>query len=268
MYIKNEMKRKNIFITDLVDAINNRQIWLHLSWLDTKLKYRRSKIGQFWITLSMIIFISSLGLVYSKLFKANPSEYIPYLAISYIIWNYISGLLNESSNLLVNSTRYIGEIKINPIILILGLLTKHIIIFSHNILIVFLIYFFFKITPNSYILYSFPTFVLLTLNLFNISVFLSILGLRYRDMSQIVQNLIQVLFFITPITWFPKLLSSNKWIIDLNPMAHFIEIFRSPILGNSPPSNSIFFCLFILILLFISSSILYSWKVKRLVYWL
>ena len=131
------MQKKYIFIKDLGDAINNRQIWLHLSWQDTKLRYRRSKIGQFWITLSMIIFITSLGLVYSKLFKADPTEYIPYLSISYIIWNYISGFLNESSNLLVNSSRYIGEIKINPMILFLGLLTKHIIIFSHNIIIIF-----------------------------------------------------------------------------------------------------------------------------------
>jgi len=48
---------------------------------------------------------------------------------------------------------------------------------------------------------------------------------------------VQVVFFVTPIMWLPELLSARglTWVVSLNPMHHFVEIVRAPVLGAPVP---------------------------------
>ena len=71
---------------DLVEALKAYDLWLFLAWLDIRLRYRRSKIGPLWITLSMAIFCLTLGTVYSKLLNVDGEEYLPFLSVSFVIW--------------------------------------------------------------------------------------------------------------------------------------------------------------------------------------
>ena len=72
----NQISGKNPnFQNDLASALAAHDLWMFLAWQDIKLRYRRSRIGPFWITLSMVIFCLSLGVVYSKLFRADKLKY-------------------------------------------------------------------------------------------------------------------------------------------------------------------------------------------------
>jgi lipopolysaccharide transport system permease protein len=81
-----------------------------------------------------------------------------------------------------------------------------------------------------------PGFVLLMLNLSWMSLMLGVFCTRFRDLPQIVSNLLQVFFYLTPIIWMPQLLPKrfNLLLLDTNPFFHLIEIVRAPLLGTSP----------------------------------
>lgn len=222
-----------MIIKDLSASIKNRDLWLYLAWQDIRLRYRRSKIGPFWITLSMAIFCVSMGAVYSQLFKANIAEYFPFLSISFIFWGLISGLLNDFPNLYVDNSAYIKDIRVNPFSLLFRLTTRHLITFAHNLLIVVGAYVYFDINPGVGILMVLPALALVVLNLLGIGVSLSLLGARFRDVALITQSLVQVVFFITPITWFPKLLPPDSLVLKLNPIAYYLELLRAPLLGHA-----------------------------------
>jgi ABC-2 type transport system permease protein/lipopolysaccharide transport system permease protein len=65
---------------------------------------------------------------------------------------------------------------------------------------------------------------------------LAFLCARFRDLEQIIRNLLQLAFFVTPVFWKAELVvNSKRAIVDYNVLFYFIEIIRAPLLGQVPP---------------------------------
>lgn len=253
--------------SDLLGALRAHELWTFLAWQDIRLRYRRSKIGPFWITLSMTIFCLSLGVVYSQLFKADIREYMPFLSIGFVSWALISGMLNEFPNVFIDNAPYIKDIKVNPFSIIFRLVTRHVITFFHNALIIFGVYLYFRINPGFTALLAVPGFMLVVANLVAIGVSLSLIGTRFRDVAPITQSLVQVLFFITPLTWFPRLVPAGSWLMLANPFAYYLDLTRSPLLGKVPAVEAWGVAALTLGLFSALAAGLYRAKAKRIPFW-
>lgn len=219
---------------DFKDSLSKWRLWAYLGWNDIKMRYRGSILGPFWITASMMIFIAVFSLVYSRLFHQALSEYIPFLTAGYLVWIMISTSLVESCNIYIEATAIITEIKLPYSLYIFRLAWRHVIIFFHNLLVFCVIALYFKVPMNWSIFLIIPGLLLVLVNLFSITLMLAILGTKYRDIPQVITSLIQVAFFVTPISWEPKLLNQSL-IISCNPLNYLIELVRSPLLGHTPP---------------------------------
>jgi len=226
------------FYDDIIACTKNWELWVHLGWQDIKLQYRRSFIGPFWITLTMAIFISLLGTIYSKFLGTEIDEYIPSLAIGFIVWGLISGIINEACNTFINKEAVIKDGHVNLVMLVLVNVWKHIIIFLHNFFIIVAILLWFKISISVVSITFFIGLLILVSNLIFVNLILAILGTRYRDLNQIVQNFTQVLFFLSPIMWLPRLVDNDSWILDINPIAYFLDLVRSPLINVLPNAVS------------------------------
>lgn len=253
--------------SDFFAAIAAYDLWSFWAWQDIKIKYRRSKIGPFWITLSMAVFCVALGVVYSKLFKAEISELLPFLAIGLVVWSFIASCIGEMPNLFVDNSSYIKDMRINPLTILLRVLTRNAINFGHNLLIVVGIYLYFGIWPGWTGLLALPGIMLVMLNLMVIAVPLSIIGARFRDIAQITQSILQVVFFVTPIFWFPRLLAKGSWVIAANPVAYFIDLVRSPLLGHAPEPISWGVSLLTLLATSILAAWVYRSKSAYIAFW-
>ena len=258
---------KNSINKEVKEAFTNYEVWSFLAWQDIRIRYRRSKIGPLWITLSMTIFCLSLGIVYSRLFKSEVSELLPFLAIGMVVWSFVASCVGEMPNLFVDNAPYIKDMRINPLTILLRVLTRNAIIFGHNLLIVLGIYMYFGIWPGWIGLLALPGFLLVMLNIAVIGITLSIVGARFRDLAQITQSILQVVFFITPIFWFPRLLAEGSWVIAANPVAHFIDLVRSPLLGQSPELISWGVSLATLFTTSILAAWVYRNKSARIAFW-
>ena len=251
----------------LRDGLKHHELWVYLSVQDIRLRYRRSKIGPFWITLSMAIFCLSLGLVYSKLFKSNLADYLPFLSVGFIFWWLISGMLAEFPNAFVDQASYIKDVKIAPMTILLRIVARHMIIFAHNAIIIVAIFFYFRVVPSWTVLLALPGLFLVLLNMQALGVILSLVGARFRDVAPITQAMIQVIFFITPLTWFPKLLPKDSLFVIANPFAYYIDITRSPLLGQMPAGSSWLLSLVTLLLFSVIGAVLYRAKSMRIPFW-
>jgi ABC-type polysaccharide/polyol phosphate export permease len=252
---------------DLVEALKAYDLWLFLAWLDIRLRYRRSKIGPLWITLSMAIFCLTLGTVYSKLLNVDVEEYLPFLSVSFVIWGLISSLLSEFPNLYVENSAYIKDMRINPLTILLRSVARNIVVFAHNVLIIAGIYIYFDLTPRAVVLLAVPGLMLVVMNLIAIGVSLSIIGARFRDVGPINQSLVQVLFFLSPIMWFPRLVPPDSLILSLNPIAYFLDLIRSPLLGTAPSLSSWAAAILTLIVFSSAGVFLYQKKNRQIPLW-
>ena len=259
--------KKRFLEGDLLEALKAYDVWLFLAWLDVRLRYRRSKIGPLWITLSMAIFCLTLGTVYSRLLNVEIAEYLPFLSISFVIWGLISSLLLEFPNLYVDNSPYIKDIRINALTILLRGITRNTLMFAHNVLIILGIYAYFDLWPGVVFLLAIPGLILVLLNLLAIGVSLSIIGARFRDIALINQSLVQILFFLSPIMWFPRLVSPDSLFLQLNPIAYFLDLVRSPLLGSFPSMSSWYAATAMLMLFATASSVLYLKKSSKIALW-
>ncbi|MCH9726635.1 MAG: ABC transporter permease [Planctomycetes bacterium] len=263
------MKNRSLLaLNDFVDVLRSFRLCIFLAWFDLRIRYRRSKIGPFWITISMAIFIIALGAVYSQLFKMSAEEYLPSLAAGYLFWTMFATVICESPTIFIDNAAYIKDMKINLLILVVRAISRNIIIFLHNAIFIASVFIYFQIWPQWQILFLIPGLVLVILNLFWIMLLIGILGARYRDLAPIIMSLVQVLFFISPITWLPKLVGENSWVIRLNPIAYFLDLTRSPALNETPMMSSWIVSSMICALGLTTAFFLYAYKRERIVYWI
>jgi ABC-type polysaccharide/polyol phosphate export permease len=76
---------------------------------------------------------------------------------------------------------------------------------------------------------------LLVLALVWISYLVAIACVRFRDLTQVVQNGLMVAFFITPVLWKPDQIPADQhYLLSLNPFAVLLAVVREPLLGQLP----------------------------------
>lgn len=221
---------------DFFEGVQLLPIWGMLGWHDIRQRYRRSVIGPFWLSISAAVMVGALGFVYSGLFNQDISKYLPFLAVGLIVWGFISSLFNEASTVFVSSEGMLKQIRLPLTVYVCRMVWRNFIIFAHNAVIIVVVMIWAQ-TPMTWELILIPAALLIIcFNGLNIGLLLGIFCTRFRDIVQLVANLIQLLFFITPIMWSPSILSSRDvdraWVAEYNPVYHFIEIIRAPVLGE------------------------------------
>ncbi len=264
-----EKTRLELALADIKNSFCNWRIWLLLSWQDIRMRYRRSTLGPFWITLSMAITIYTMGLLYGHLFKMELSTYYPYLAASMLSWSLIASLLTDGSGIFVESEHFLKQMKLPYLTFILRTVTRNFIIFFHNIFVIIPIVIFFHVKINAFTLLFVVGLFIIWLNAVAYSTILAILGTRFRDITQLINSLIQVIFFLTPVMWSPSILPEKyQYLININPFAQFLALLRNPLLGISPPLYAIIVTLIITLAGILLSFLIFTRYRARITYWL
>lgn len=241
-----------------------------LAWNDVRRAYRRSKLGQYWITLGMALQISTISVVFSLIFKISLVDYIPFLAVSLIMWNFIANSLIEGSNSLIESSEMIKQVPFSPVTYVLKTQIRNIIVLGHNAILIPITMLIVGWAPNTAQLLLPVGLILLILNLLWISFVVSAFSARFRDLPPIISAAVTALFYLTPVMWSPDLIGDSvlaHFLLGLNPFYHLFQIVRQPILGNWPtPENwliSILACLIgCLIAVFVQAKV-----GKKIPYW-
>jgi len=223
---------------DLVQGLKNWRTWTHLGWSEIKRRYRRTVIGPFWNSISLAVFVVTLGVVGAGLWKLELEGYLPYVAAGMVVWILVTAMLTEAGGVFISGSSLIFQIRCNYSLLIYALVYRNFIVFLHNLLVFIMISLFFQpdkiITPALILLI--PGVFLVLANCAWIVLLLSMICLRFRDLQQLITSLIQILMFITPIIWMPDSLpaESRTFFVEGNPFYYFIELVRAPLLGRLP----------------------------------
>ena len=65
----------NLAISDLKNSCKNHKLWRTFGYYEILTKFRRSIIGPFWLTLSMVIFIICLCIIMSSIFNQKIEDF-------------------------------------------------------------------------------------------------------------------------------------------------------------------------------------------------
>jgi ABC-type polysaccharide/polyol phosphate export permease len=226
-------------LDDLRAGLQQWLLWMTLGWLDVKQRYRRAVLGPFWITISMLVMVVSLGVLYAGIFHQETRSFLPYLAAGFIVWNFISATITESTTTFVAAEGLLKQGGIPLSLHVFRTIFRNFIISAHNLTVMLLIYIWQPSLLSWNLLLAIPGFALMIVNFVWISIIVGVVCTRFRDLPPIVSNLLQILVFISPIMYTPDSVPPRLWIIvQLNPFYYFIDAVRSPLLGLVPSPST------------------------------
>jgi ABC-type polysaccharide/polyol phosphate export permease len=253
---------------DLLAGMRAWPLWAMLGWNDIRQRYRRSVLGPFWITISMAVFITLLGVIYSHIFNIGLKTYLPYLSLGYILWGFISQTTAESFVSFQESERIIRQIRLPYSIYVFRVVWRNFIVFLHTIVIFVPVAIIYDVRPGMTALLAIPGLMLVCINQAWVTLSLAILCTRYRDVQQIVATGIQIMLFATPIIWPVSALGPAVIIANINPLHHLIEVVRAPMLGEVPPVLSWVAVVVCALVGWSVAILLLRRAARRLVFWL
>ncbi|WP_322042771.1 ABC transporter permease [Paraburkholderia sp. J67] len=260
--------RTSIAFRDIVDGVTAWPVWSALGWQDIRQRYRRSALGPFWITLTMLVTIAGMGPLYGALLKQDVRSFVPYLALGIITWGLISTLILEGGSSFVASEGIIRSVKLPLTLHILRGIYRNLIIFFHNVLAYVPIMLYAGIVPKLEWLLAIPGLLLIVVAAFPAGIILGIFCTRFRDMQPIVASVVQLAFFLTPILWKPEALGTRAYIAHFNPLYMFMELVRGPIYGTLPDSSAYLGAILVTVGLYVVAIPLFIRFRSRVAFWI
>jgi ABC-type polysaccharide/polyol phosphate export permease len=253
------MKINQIISTSFLWALN-----------DIVQRYRRSILGPAWITLSNLIFILSISFIYSSFFNANFFDYLIWVTTGLLPWYLILIQIEDGMSAFTESESIIKSMKINNLIFILRVTFRNYLIFFHNIAILIVLYLFYENIIVSFYLIFVPIILLIYFSvLFPLGGIFAIIATRFRDIQSLTKSILQIIFFLSPIIWMPSFVPDSKiFIIDYNPVFHFIDLFRGIVLNQELNFHSLIIILSFALVFNLIFFFLYKLNYKKIVFWL
>jgi lipopolysaccharide transport system permease protein len=197
---------------------------------ELKARYRGSVLGFFWSFINPLLLLSIYSFVFAVVLPGtHPAEIEPYALFMFcgiLPWTWFSSSLSESANVLIGHGNLIKKVlfpaEILPIVTVLANMVHFFL--GLPILVGFLIYYWRPITLTE--LVWFPVVVLVqALFTTALALILSALTVHFRDIKDLLANLLTFWFFATPIIY-PMTQATAaagglaKNLLDLNPMTH------------------------------------------------
>lgn len=253
---------------DITAGLSRSWLWGAMAMQDIRLRYRGSIIGPFWLTLSTVIMIGSMGVIYARLFKMDIHTYLPFLSVGLIVWQFVSAMIIEGCQTFVSVQNIILQAPMPFSIHAYRLILRNFIVLGHNLVIIPVVLAIFHISLTWKIFWVLPALALLAILGVWISLLFGMISARFRDVPPIVASFVQVLFFVTPIFWSADALGRWKTLAELNPLFAAIDIVRAPLLGVAASPSSWAVMLGMTIIVGIGTFIFFARFRSRIAFWI
>lgn len=259
----------SVAISDVVQGMLRWRMWGRLGWQENKRRYRRTVIGPFWTSLSLGVFVVTLGIVWSQLWKQDPKVYLPFLASGMVVWALVGTVITEGCMTFVAAENLIKSLRINYTVLACAVVWRNMGVLVHNIVIFVLVALYGGVSLNWHTLLAIPGLFLVAVNGVWICLLLGLLCSRFRDTQQVITTVLQVAMFVTPIFWSADQLGMRfKGVVDFNLLYHLVDVVRAPLLGRAPSTWTYLFVLLAALIGWTLTLMVFSRFRRRIPYWL
>jgi lipopolysaccharide transport system permease protein len=226
---------------NLAQFVEYRDLLYTLSVHRIKVRYKQTALGISWAILQPLSIMVLFTLVFSLIVKM-PSEGAPYAAFVYtalLPWTYFSTALSNGANGLVSNSPLITKVYFPREILPLTYVIAALFDFAIASSVLAALMFYYRVTLTVNVFYAVPIILILTVFVSAVSLFLSAMQVRFRDIGVAMPLLLQVWMFATPVAYpLSAVPESLRPLYLLNPMVGIIENFRRAVLHGQAPDGA------------------------------
>ena len=214
-----------------------RDLFYFLTWRDIKVRYKQTALGAAWAVLQPVLTMIVFSIFFGGL-AGIPSGDVPYPVFAFVAlvpWTFFANAVTQASNSLVSQEAVLTKVYFPRLIVptaavLAGLLDVAI---ALGVLVILLLVY--GIVPSVAVL-ALPLLVLFAaVSALSVSLWLSALNVRYRDVRYTLPFIVQLWLFASPVAY-PSSLVPEPWrlVYGINPMVGVVDGFRWALLDVAP----------------------------------
>lgn len=243
-------------------------VWLALGSNDVKNRYNRSRLGVLWACVSIMVFVLAVAPIYSELSDVDFVPYVFHLLIGLIVWSLVSAIVTECCREFIGSQEILESFSTGYFTLIMRVIWRNLIVLGYHLLVFVGFAVIFQLPISAYWLFVPLAFILITLNAAWVGLLLSMLATRYRDIPELLNNIVRLLYFVTPILWMPEQREELEKIAQYNPLQSMIQLVREPLTQGSISHHDWLLALLVAAVGWLITLIIFSQYRHKISYWL
>ena len=239
----------------IADLWQNRVLIFRLSMNDFKTRYAASLMGIFWAFVQPIITVLIYWFVFEKGLRAGAQAmggvqvpFVLFLISGLVPWFFFADALPNGTASLTSYSylvkKVVFKISILPVVKVMASIYVH----AFFVLVMITIFWAYGYAPDLYTLqviyYSFATFVLAL----GLSYLTSAIVVFFRDLSEIINIVLQILVWATPIMWNIETSLTGgiiRSILKANPMYYIVSGYRNAMINKvwfwETPGQTLYF---------------------------
>jgi lipopolysaccharide transport system permease protein len=206
---------------------------------ELKARYRGSVLGFFWSFFNPLLLLLVYSFVFSTVMESRSKyadPYVLFLFCGLLPWTWFATSLNESAGVLISGGNLIKKVlfpaEVLPIVSVLANMMHF--LFGLPILAFFLWFYDVAVSPPELIWFPVVLAVQLILTL-GFAFIISALTVHFRDIRDILSNLLTVWFFLTPILYpWQEAPAAVKKYLNLNPFMHLAVSYQEILFSIGP----------------------------------
>jgi lipopolysaccharide transport system permease protein len=212
------------------------ELILHLVQRDFVLRYKGSVLGILWVLLIPLTHLLVLVFLFVRVVPLNIEAYPAFVFVALLPWTWFSNSLNGAGTLFINNKDLLRRPNFPPLILVvvntLSNLLLYLIVFPILIATIFAYG-----HSLSWTTLYFPLLILVQgILITGLSMMIATWNVFYRDVQQIVNVLVMLLFYITPVFYRAHAVDPGyQFLFVVNPIAVLVRTNRDALFYSSPP---------------------------------
>lgn len=215
-----------------------RHFWLALARSDLRNRYRGSVLGIGWSLLHPIAITGILCAMFSTVFAVDPWDFAPHILLGLAVWNFLTACCLGGCQAIRFAEGYIRQAPLPMAIYPLRVtLSAGFHFLMACLLGISLVFFLRGIDLPLLAICLAPTLVLLFALGWSAGTVFAFHSVRFSDAPHLLEIFFQFLFLVTPVMYPASILGDRgrAWLLTANPVYHLLELFRRPIIEQSPP---------------------------------
>lgn len=223
----------------VLDILNSRHFWIHLSRSELRGRFRHSRLGILWALLQPLLLTLLISFVFGAVFRQPIGDFAPFVFSGILVWDFLSMSVVGGCGSIIAAGPYIKQRKLPIVIYPLKLtLTNGVI---SLIAFVGLLGWVLLTRPRNFgppflsLLLTVPILFAIGWPLAIISAFINT---KFRDFQLFVGLVLQAIYFMSPVFIKPELFEKAGigWVLTYNPVAHILQLVRAPLLEKAFPT--------------------------------
>lgn len=203
---------------------------------DIRGKYKGSFLGVLWSFINPLLSVLVYAIVFPYIMRVKIENYLIYLITGIIPWTFFTSSINMGMISILSNADIIKKVYFPRIILPISTVTSCLVNFLISCLIILLFCIGSGLGISIQLLWLPLVVIIQYIMLLGFTFILSAIEMYMRDIEHIVNFILSMAFYVTPILYTPDIFPNKlAWVLKLNPMAYLVNAYRSIFFYQSMP---------------------------------